>query len=110
MAFTGEMAKVLDKASRELFLLAKTSYATIRGKVTTLDRRDRIKITGTLQMGRRSAAEPIQRSLWVKVSSIEYDAAFDAQSRGRDVEASGQVTRTERRFELQPDDTGLTVI
>lgn len=100
--FTSAMPRVLAKAADELTAMAHAGEAQISGAVIELHHeayeQPRILVRGELRMpGRQSRG---WRSLWVVVTPADYDAAFEAQRRQREIEVSGRLTTSRRRLEL----------
>jgi hypothetical protein len=102
--FTSSMSSVLFRASNELTSLARSGTATITGRVTDLHAEDylpsRIKIWGDLQAPESASLLP-QRSIWVVLTDSDYRRAIEAHRDVLTVEATGQLTTSNRRLELR---------
>jgi len=102
--FTSAMSSVLFRASNELISLARSGMATITGRITDLHAEDylpsRIKIWGDLQAPESASLLP-QRSLWVVLNDADYRRAIEAHRDVLTVEATGQLTTSNRRLELR---------
>jgi hypothetical protein len=102
--FTSGMPGILAKASKELTSLARSGTATITGEITDLHAEaympSRIKIWGNLRAPSSAGLLP-RRSIWVVLTGTDYLRAMEAHRDGLTVEATGQLTTSNRRLELR---------
>jgi hypothetical protein len=108
--FSENMVGILARADEELTNLAKSGPAQLAGKVETLKRgpgeQPRIRIIGELRMEEGTALG--RRSVWVTVSTAQYEEAWEAQRNGLDMVVDGHLGTSRGRLQMEPSRIEVT--
>jgi len=105
--FRPELIRVLDSAADELGAVPPEGTAVITGTITKTDRDDpsspKVKVRGTVRVETREGTQERQRALWVTLTPEQFANQVPQVVATTDrVRATGELTHTGKRMELNP--------
>jgi len=110
ISFSENMVGILTHADEELTNLAKSGPARLVGKVETLKRgpgeQPRIRVIGELRTEEGNMLG--RRSVWVTVSTAQYEEAWEAQRNGLDMVIDGHLGTSRGRLQMEPSRIEVT--
>ncbi len=110
VSFSENMVGLLARAGDELAEVARSGWARIVGRVETfhegIEEQQRIRIFGELRTEKGEVLG--HRSIWVTVSTAQYEAAWEAQRHGWDMTVEGRLGTSRRRLQMEPSRIEVT--